>query len=260
VATARVQIEVDLRHAFERSELAVWYQPEVDLTTGGMPAVEALLRWHHPDGTTWVAGRFADVAERTGLILDIGDWVLREACVQGAQWAALAPDPALTVRVNVSALQLAEGGLLDALDDALKASQLDPKLLCLEITETALLHQTAVATGNVAGIRERGVRIAIDDFGTGYASLSYLRDYPIDILKIDRSFVTNIATNVRDARIVSGIIALARALKIDVTAEGVENQEQAELLRLLGCPAAQGFLFSEAVSPDRITERLAPRP
>jgi diguanylate cyclase (GGDEF)-like protein/PAS domain S-box-containing protein len=256
VAAARLQVEVDLRHALQRGQLEVWYQPEIELATGRMVAVEALLRWHHPDGTTWTADRFVDVAERTGMILDVGDWVLREACTQAAAWAVVRPDPALTVRVNVSTLQLAEAGLLGAIDDAINASGLDPASLCLEITETALLHQTATAASNLTGIRDRGITIAIDDFGTGYASLTYLREYPIDVLKIDRSFVTHIATHDRDTRIVDGIIALARALGLDVTAEGVENAEQAHLLRRMGCASAQGYLFSRAVPSDQIGRDL----
>lgn len=256
VATARIQIEGDLRRAFDNGQLSLWYQPEIDLTTGTMTAVEALLRWQHPDGSIWTADRFVDIAEKTGLILDIGDWALREACTQAACWGAARPDPPLTVRVNVSTLQLAESGLLSAIDEALASSQLDPSLLCLEITETTLLHQTAAAAGNLTGIRERGISIAIDDFGTGYASLAYLRDYPIDILKIDRSFVTYMGTNDNDARIVAGIIALARALDIDVTAEGVETVEHAALLRAMGCPTAQGYLFSRALPPEQITDRL----
>ena len=256
VAAARIEIEGDLRRAFDHGQLRLWYQPEVDLATGSMTAVEALLRWQHPDGSIWVADRFVDIAEKTGLILDIGDWVLREACSQAARWAVARPDPALTVRVNVSTLQLAESGLLAAIDDALDSSDLDPRLLCVEITETTLLHQTAAAAGNLVGIRDRGISIAIDDFGTGYASLAYLRDYPIDILKIDRSFVTDMATNDNDARIVAGIIALAGALGIDVTAEGVESTEHAALLRAMGCPTAQGYLFSQALPADEITRAL----
>ena len=185
--SARISVENDLRHALERGELAVWYQPEVDLTTGAVVAVEALLRWHHPDGTVWTADRFIDVAEDTGLILDIGDWVLRQACAQGADWAAARPDRPVIVRVNVSTLQLAEAGLLPALDEALATSGLDPSLLCVEITETSMLRKTSTSSGDLHGIRERGVGIAIDDFGTGYASLTYLREYPIDVIKIDRA-------------------------------------------------------------------------
>jgi diguanylate cyclase (GGDEF)-like protein/PAS domain S-box-containing protein len=242
--TTRLTIEADLRHALERGQLAVWYQPEIDLTSGSVIALEALLRWHHPEGGVWNADRFIDVAEDTGLILDIGDWVLRQACSQCAVWAAARPERRVTMRVNVSALQLAEAGLLTALDDALDVSGLDPTRLCLEITETALLHRTATATANLAGIHDRGIALAIDDFGTGYASLTYLNQYPIDVLKIDRTFITDPDRNIR---LVAGIIALAATLGITVTAEGVEHPSQASHLREMGCPSAQGWLYSEAV-------------
>ena len=248
--TSRLAMEGDIRRALERGQLAVWYQPEVDLVTGEVIAAEALLRWHHPSGELFTADRFVDVAEETGLILDIGDWVLREACAQAAAWGAHRGNVPITVRVNLSALQLAESGLLDALDDALATSGLDPGRLCLEITETTLLRETIVARENLAGIRDRGIRIAIDDFGTGYASLTYLRRYPIDVLKIDRSFITDITTNEHDHRLVGGLVALARHLALSVTAEGVETEEQALALRRLGCPGAQGYLYSQAVPPD----------
>jgi EAL domain-containing protein (putative c-di-GMP-specific phosphodiesterase class I) len=221
-----------------------------------MIAVEALLRWHHPSGETYTADRFVDLAEETGLILDIGPWVLQQACAQAQMWAHSRPDPSLTVRVNASALQLADTGLLASLDDALEASGLDAGLLCIEITETALLRETETARDNLAGIRQRGVRIAVDDFGTGYASLAYLRQYPVDVLKIDRSFVTEITTNDYDRRLVAGIVSLSQALGMTVTAEGVETVEQACALREMGCPGAQGYLYSPAVPAEEITAHL----
>ena len=255
-ATRRLTIEIDLRHALERDELAVWYQPEIDLTTGAVVAVEALLRWHHPDGTVWTADRFIDVAEETGLILDIGDWALNEASAQGAAWATARPDRPITVRVNASALQLAETGLLPAIDDAMAASGLDPALLCIEITETGLLRQTSTARNNLNGIHARGMGIALDDFGTGYASLTYLNQYPIDVIKIDRSFIADTTLPDHDHGLVAGIIALATVLDITVTAEGVEHPEQATHLREMGCPSAQGFHYSPALPPDQITPLL----
>ncbi len=256
VVSARLAVERDLRQALDRGELEVWYQPEVDLATGRVVAVEALLRWHHPDGTVWTADRFIDVAEDTGLILDIGDWTLRQACAQAAAWAAARPDRPMIVRVNISAFQLAETGLLLALDEALDASGLDPTLLCIEITETALLRQTAAASANLAGVHERGVSVAIDDFGTGYASLIYLRRYPIDVIKIDRNFVTNLTTDPRDRAIVSAVITLANALRMTVTAEGVEHPDQATQLLEAGCPSAQGWLYSQAVAAEEATALL----
>ncbi|MEI7779201.1 MAG: EAL domain-containing protein, partial [Actinomycetes bacterium] len=255
-----LRVEADLRHALARGQLAVWYQPEVNLVTGAVTAVEALLRWHHPDGNVWTADRFIDAAEDTGLILEIGDWVLRQACTQAALWASDRPDRPLTVRVNACALQLAGAGLLPAIDYALTASGLDPGRLCIEITETALLRQSATAASNLAGIHERGIGIALDDFGTGYASLTYLRVYPIDVIKIDRSFITHVATDDRDRKITAGIIALASILDIPVTAEGVEHRDQVAALLAMGCPTAQGFLYSKALPLEDVTALLTSDP
>jgi diguanylate cyclase (GGDEF)-like protein/PAS domain S-box-containing protein len=252
----RQAIEADLRHGLERGQLALWYQPEVDLATGRVLAVEALLRWHHPDGSVWTADRFIDVAEDTGLILDIGDWVLNQACAQGAAWATARPDRPITVRVNTSALQLADNGLLEALDGALTASGFDPGLLCIEITETALLRQTSAVADNLRGIHERGASLAIDDFGTGYASLTYLHQYPIDVLKIDRSFTADLTTSDHTHRLVDGIIALVTGLGITVIAEGVEHAEQASHLRQMGCPTAQGWLYAKALPQEEVTPLL----
>jgi diguanylate cyclase (GGDEF)-like protein/PAS domain S-box-containing protein len=256
VVATRMAVEADLRRALERGQLEVWYQPEVDLTRGSVVALEALLRWHHPDGTIWTADRFVDIAEDTGLILDMGDWVLRQACAR--------PDQPPTVRVNVSTLQLAEKGLLEAIDEALAASGLDPRLLCVEITETALLRRTSITAANLESIHARGISLAIDDFGTGYASLTYLSQYPVDVLKIDRSFIP--APTGRDEGedgLVAGIIALATTLGITVTAEGVERPDQAARLRQMGCPSAQGWLYSAAVPADDVIpllDRIYPHP
>jgi diguanylate cyclase (GGDEF)-like protein/PAS domain S-box-containing protein len=256
VLTERVAVERALRNALEDDQLAVCFQPEVDLISGRVTATEALVRWNHPDGTTWSADRFIDVAEETGIIKAIDSWVLHEACRQAAEWVAADPDLRITMRVNISAQQLSEPGLLVVLDGAIADSGLEPDLLCLEITETTLLRQTTTTRLNLAGIRARGVHLALDDFGTGYASLTYLRQFPVDLIKIDRSFVTHLTTNDNDRRIVAGIIALAASLSIAVTAEGVEHDVQAELLRHLGCPSAQGFLYSPAVPADQLTSLL----
>ena len=255
-SSEREQIEFGLRHALDRRELEVWYQPEILLATGTVSAVEALVRWRHPDGSVWTAQRFIGVAEDSGLILDIGTWLLHQACNQGATWAAARPDRPITARVNTSALQLADEGLLKVIDDALAASDFNPTLLCIEITETALLHGTDQVSANIAGIHERGITLAIDDFGTGYASLTYLHEYPIDLLKVYRSFVTNMNTEDKDRKIIAATIALAAVLEIAVTAEGVETSEQAELLGTMGCKSVQGWLYSKALPHDDITPLL----
>lgn len=260
VAMARLSVEAAVRSALDRDQLVVWYQPEVDLNTGRVVAVEALVRWRQPDGSIWDAGRFVEVAEDIGVIADIDDWVLRAACHWGAVWAEQFPHNRVTVRVNLSARHVSADGLLDTIDDALAVSGLDPQLLCFELTETALVRDVRQVEENLVGMRDRGLRIALDDFGTGYASMAYLSRYPFDVLKIDRSFIASIATSEHDRRLVDGMIALAKKLRLRVTAEGVEDLDQARCLRELGCPGAQGFLFSPAVPATRIGAMLEQSP
>lgn len=181
---------------------------------------------------------------------------MREACNQAAAWARSRAVPRIITRVNVSALQLAESGLLDTVDNALATSGLDPTLLCLEITEGSLLRETAIVRINLNGIHDRGVSLAIDDFGTGWASLTYLSRYPIDVIKIDRSFITGTTDLDRDHRLVAGIIGLSKTLGITVTAEGVETPEQAARLLEMGCPSAQGWMYSKALPADEVTPLL----
>jgi len=253
----RLSIGAQLRPALDRGDLEVWYQPEVDLDTGRIVAVEGLLRWRRRDGEVWPAGRFIGVAEDTGLILRIGDWVLREACEQGACWAAgIDGGSPVLVRVNLSALQVAEAGLLDAVDEALDDTGLDPALLSVEITETALLRQTGTVLENIEGLRRRGIHLAADDFGAGYASLAYLRDFPLDAVKIDRSFVAGITDDDVHQHLVAGIVTLAESLSMSVIAEGVETPEQADVLRRLGCRWAQGFHFAPAMPAAELTGLL----
>ena len=252
----RVTAEDQLRNALQRQELEVWYQPEVELATGKIRAVEALVRWLHPDRDVRLADEFIRTAEDTGFILDIGSWVIEQSFSQAAKWTAARPEKLLQVRVNVSALQLSLPTLLETIDEALRSSGVKPELVCFEITETALLRPTATVRDNIFGIRDRGISVAIDDFGTGFASLAYLREYPVDVIKVDKSFVGNVMTNDVDRRLVAGIVALAREFGVDVTAEGVEDEEQAEYLRSVGCPSAQGFLYSEAVPAEQIDALL----
>ena len=252
----RMHLESDLRHALTREELAVWYQPEIDLHDGTVRAVEALLRWHHPAGQVREAAQFISVAEDSGLLLDIGAWVLGRACADAARWATGEAPRHLVLRVNLSPLELSGPDLLATLDAALRASGLDPGLLCVEITETTMLSDSSTVKANLGGIAARGIELAIDDFGTGYGSLTYLRRYPIDVLKIDRSFVTHITTDINDHRLVAGVVALADRLDISVTAEGIETADQAELLTSLGCAGAQGFLYAPALTNEALAEFL----
>ncbi len=197
------------------------------------------------------------MAEDSGLILDIGAWVLRQACADAAGWATQDPSRRLVLRVNLSPPELSQLGLLTTLDQALALSGLDPGLLCVEITETTVLSDSSTVKANLDGIRQRGIELAIDDFGTGYGSLTYLRRYPIDVLKIDRSFVTHITTQTNDRKLVAGVVALADRLDIAVTAEGIELADQERLLRDLGCAGAQGFLYAPALPADGLVKFLS---
>ena len=241
----RLRTENQLRGALGRGEMAVWYQPEVDLRTGQIHSAEALLRWHHPSGEVYPAARFIEVAEDSGLIVPLGAWVLDQVAAQAAEWS----DLNLCIRINLAPRQLNDPELLAIFDAALAQHGARASQICAEITETALLHDTPAATRNLNGLVERGVSIAIDDFGTGYASLTYLRRYHVDVLKVDRSFVTDIVTSSRDQRLTAAVVAMARQLDIVVTAEGVECRAQADVVRTLGCTGAQGYLWSPAVPP-----------
>ena len=254
----RVRLESDLRSAIERGELEVWFQPEVDLTSGCVVAAEALLRWRRHDGEVWPAGRFIEVAEETGLIVGLGELILRRACEAAASWPESGAG-VLTVRVNLSAHQLGDAGLLDGVDEVLAASGLDPARLCVEITESVFLQGTRTVLDNLAGLRSRGVTIASDDFGTGYASLSHLRDYPVDLVKIDRSFVGDVTDGASGRGLVAGIVSLSRSLGLAVTAEGVESEAQAASLVAMGCRTAQGFLFAPAVDLDEFHDLAVQR-
>ena len=223
---------------------------------GRVVGAEALIRWQHPDSQVREAEEFIKTAEETGLIVEIGEWVIDQAFHQAARWGASHPNSPLVVRINVSALQLGTPSLLATIDKALTSSRVRPDLLCFEITETALLRPTPTVSTNVMGIRDRGISVAIDDFGTGFASLAHLRDYPVDVVKVDKGFVAHLMTNDVDRRLVAGIVALAREFGVDVTAEGVEHEAQANYLRSVGCPSAQGFLYSEAVPADKISELI----
>jgi diguanylate cyclase (GGDEF)-like protein/PAS domain S-box-containing protein len=250
----RVLVERQLRHALDQGELETWFQPEVDLRTGRVLAGEALLRWRRRDGTVESAASFIRISEETGLIRRIGEQVLLEACQEGARWQQ---HGRVEVRVNVSGVQLAEPNLIRHLDRALEVSGLDPSLLCLELTETVLLRESSIVRDNMREIDARDVRIAIDDFGTGFASLSYLHRYDVDVIKIDRSFIERTTEDEQSAKLVRGIVRLARTMDIDVIAEGVETAAQAARLLALGCNRAQGYLFAPAVPAPEFLSCLA---
>ncbi|MEK6771625.1 MAG: EAL domain-containing protein [Pseudomonadota bacterium] len=253
-AAERLALENDLRQALARQELLLHYQPQVSLATGVVTGVEALLRWRHPVHGMISPAKFIPLAEETGLILTIGEWVLRQACAQARAWAD-AGRP-LRVAVNLSARQFRQPGLDGLIRGVLEETGLDPARLDIELTESIIVHDPAAVTAILAGIEKLGVQISIDDFGTGYSSLSYLKRFPIDVLKVDQSFVRDIATDPDDAAIVRAIITMAHALGIQTIAEGVETREQLAFLRENSCDAMQGYYFSRPVPGDEITAML----
>lgn len=251
----RLAIEDELGHAIERGELSLDYQPEIDLTDGVVVAVEALLRWRR-GGEVIPATDFIAVAEESGLIAEIGAWAIREACKDAAGWDAMTPDGrAVVVRVNVSPGQLRDADLPRIVEGALAASGLDANRLCLEVTETASLQATATVRDNLERLRARGVRFAVDDFGAGEGSLLALTKLPVDLVKLDRTFVRELP-DARHADVVAGVVAFAARLGVPVTAEGVERGEQATLLRDLGCRGGQGYLWSAAMHVDDVVGLL----
>jgi len=261
-AVARLETETALREAIDQDQLSLSYQPEVLLRDGILVGAEALLRWS-PDargGNAEHAAPRSDViavAEETGLIVPIGAWVVREACRHLARWRELAPDRAPErVAVNISGRQLARPELPDVVQEALETAALSPNSLCLEITESVLMDDIDVAVGALKALKAIGVEIAVDDFGTGYSSLAHLRRFPVDVLKIDHSFVAGLGNNPEDAAIVRAILALARTLELGVVAEGVERAEQLHELRTLGCERAQGNLFSPALPEPAFADLL----
>lgn len=256
-ASTRLRLENDLRRGIERGELRLLYQPSVRLDTGAVSGVEALVRWEHPERGLVAPGEFIPLAEETGLIVPIGSWVLEEACRQAERWRALRPgQPPLLTTVNLSARQLIGADLLNTVARILSATHVDPATICLEITETVLMEDVDFYTEALLGLKALGVRLGIDDFGTGYSSLTYLKRFPVSVLKIDQSFVRGLGRDHYDAAIVRAVIDLARVLALEVVAEGVETAEHLAELRSLGCHIAQGYYFSRPQPAEALTELL----
>jgi diguanylate cyclase (GGDEF)-like protein/PAS domain S-box-containing protein len=251
----RVRIESGLRNALERNEFVLHYQPQVDLKSGRIVGMEALIRWQHPELGMVAPGRFVGVAEDTGLIVPIGAWVMRTACAQNKAWqdAGLGR---LRVAVNLSARQFGAADLLPGIEAALHDTGLEPSCLELELTESLFMGDITPAVELLHRMKALGVNLSIDDFGTGYSSFSYLSRFPIDVLKIDRSFVADITHDANDAAIVDSIIALAHNLRLSVIAEGVETAEQLDYLRLQGCDEMQGYYFSRPLPADEFARLL----
>jgi diguanylate cyclase (GGDEF)-like protein len=251
----RLDLENQIRKAIDSNQFELHYQPKVDAETWSLVGAEALLRWNHPDRGNIAPDDFIPVAEETGLIVPIGQWVLREACKQVRAWSTL-PTGAIPVSVNISSHQFNSDGLIEDVFDAVSGAGIDALLLELEITESVLLQDADSTLMALQKLKQAGVSLSVDDFGTGYSSLSYLKRFPIDTLKIDRSFVKDLHCDADDAAICAAILAMARQLGLNVVAEGVESEQQLEFLRRHGCNQIQGFLCSPALSPDDFAAML----
>ena len=250
-AQARRQLETDLRAAVSRGEFEVYYQPLIEVKTRRVSSFEALARWRHPTRGAIEPSEFIPVAEDTGLILQLGEWVLRQACAAAMKWPAH-----ITVAVNISPVEFQRGDVVQAVQNALAATGLPPSRLEVEITETVLLEKTTKSVTTLARLRDLGVRISMDDFGTGFSSLSYLRSYPFDKIKVDRSFVRDLSSDDRSRTIVSAIAGLGARFGMRTTAEGVETQEQLDWLAVEGCDEVQGHLFSMPVPAEDVLSLL----
>jgi diguanylate cyclase (GGDEF)-like protein/PAS domain S-box-containing protein len=252
----RLLLENGLRQAVEKQQLVLYYQPKVDLSSGQLTGVEALLRWRHPDLGMVSPADFIPLAEETGLIVPIGEWVLRTACEQAQVWTQSGLPP-LRVAVNISGRQFRQTDFVDMVEGVLAQTGLDPRWLELEITESVVMENVEETILTLNALKARGLHLAIDDFGTGYSSLSYLKRFPITSLKIDRSFINEVGTDANDAAIASSVIALAQAMSLEVVAEGIETDEQLRFLVARGCTEGQGYLFSRPVPPAELELFLA---
>ena len=253
--TERLELENKLRRAIERSQFTLHYQPRIDLPSGRMIGAEALLRWEMEGEPTTPPARFIPVAEEIGLIVPIGKWVLRTACAQNRAWQD-AGLPPFVVSVNVSVRQFRQDDMVQTIREVLQQTGLEPQYLEIELTESAVMHDTEQLVARLTELNDLGVQIALDDFGTGYSSLMHLKRLPVDRLKVDRSFVEDIATDTDDATLVRTIIALGHNLGLKVVAEGVETPQQLEFLRANQCDELQGYLFGEPMPADRLAERF----
>jgi EAL domain-containing protein (putative c-di-GMP-specific phosphodiesterase class I) len=252
----RLTLETGLRRAVEDGSLELHYQPQIDVRTGRIIGAEALLRWHHPQRGYISPTSFIPIAEDSGLIVPIGEWVLDRACAQAAYWQQ-AGLPKIPIAVNVSGVQFQRQDLRDVVKSKLEAYRIEPAMLHIEITETVIVSARERAVELLTELRSLGVRLALDDFGTGYSSLSYLKNFPIDTLKIDRSFVAEMLTDHTTASIIEAIISMTRVLGLSVIAEGVEDQAQFAFLQTIGCDAVQGFYVSAAVPAHEFAKMLS---
>ena len=253
----RCETEIELRQAIESRELTLHYQPEVNLITGEICAVEALLRWSHPRRGLLTAGAFIETAEESGLVVEIGDTVIRQAIYQLSQWHDEHPD--LEMWINISPAQLMSRDLATQISKLVEEFDVPADRICLEVTEHVVLGDLDATSGVLRRLQQMGVKLALDDFGTGYSSMKQLKQLPIDILKIDQTFVAGLGVSDHDSAIVDAAITLASAFDLDTVAEGVETQQQITELRKRGCEHAQGFLLARPAPPEEIAELLQQR-
>lgn len=260
-AIQRLHLENDLRRGIEREEFTVYYQPITSLSTGKISGFEALARWNHPKRGFISPGEFIPIAEETGLIIPLGNWLMEEACQQLRTWQIKYPEyTPITISVNLSGKQLRESNLIEYIDRILAKTQLPSNTLKLEITESILMENLDAATQTLIELRKRKIKLSIDDFGTGYSSLSYLHRFPVDTLKIDRSFINEIKSGQENSAIVKAIVTLAHMMNMDVVAEGIENTAQLDQLKLLNCEHGQGYYFSRPLSREEAEKLIASSP
>ena len=255
-AVEALAVEQQLQLALDRGELRLFYQPQVDLATGTVLGAEALLRWQHPDRGLLAPGAFLDVAEESGLIVPIGAWAVDKVCRRLSSWRERPETADLWLSVNLGARELTHPDVVTTVLAAVRRSGIDPGRLCIEVTEGNAMADRDSGIRALRELSEAGVRVAIDDFGTGYSSLEHLRHMPVDVLKIDRSFVQGISPDSTDGALVAAALALGRALRIHVVAEGIETNDQADALRELDCPVGQGFLFARPLPADELDDLL----
>jgi predicted signal transduction protein with EAL and GGDEF domain len=251
----RMEIETQLRFAVERNEMQVHFQPQVDLRTGRVIGAEALLRWHSPHFGDIAPRQFIPLAEDSGLIIELGEWVTRIACAEAKHWQTMTDNP-VRISVNVSPRQIKDRGFNEKIQKILDRSQLSPDLLELELTESVLLEDESQTYDVLTTLKSLGIRLSLDDFGTGYSSLGYLKRYPFTALKIDRTFVTDIDTDVNDASLCVAIIALAKSLSLEVIGEGAETESQYCFLRDNGVSIVQGYYFSRPLTSEQFRQYL----
>jgi EAL domain-containing protein (putative c-di-GMP-specific phosphodiesterase class I) len=253
----RLELERELRHALDREELTLYYQPIVNLKSGEITGLEALVRWRHPERGLLDPAEFVSIAEDSGMIEPIGRWVQEHACLQVLEWHRERPDSRpFDVAINLSARQVAHRDLPGTVEEIIARTGLDPVHLRLEITESVLVDESATTISTLEALNEIGVRLVLDDFGTGYSSLAYLSRFPLHALKIDRSFVDGLGIEQERTAIVEAIVGMARALSLEFIAEGVESEVQLAELRRLGCDYAQGHLFHPAMPSSEISRLL----